>query len=82
MREKKGRIKLAVPLREYLRGLQANYPVLALEADIAALAMNLELPGADPFDRVVVATAMHHHLPLSTRDRAIAGAKTTVRIVW
>lgn len=82
MLEKKSRIVLSVPLREYLRGLQANYPVLALEADIAALAMNLDLPGADPFDRVIVATAMHHRLPLATRDRSIAGGRTTLRVVW
>ena len=82
MLEKKGRIVLSVPLREYLRGLQANYPALALEADIAALAIDLDLPGADPFDRVIVATAMHHRLPLATRDRAINGGRTTVRVVW
>lgn len=82
MLEKKSRIALSVPLREYLRGLQANYPALALEADIAALAMDLDLPGADPFDRVIVATAMHHRLPLATRDRAINGGRTTVRVVW
>ncbi len=82
MLEKKGRIAFSVPLREYLRCLQANYPVLALEADIAALAMNLDLPGADPFDRVIAATAIHHRLPLATRDRAMAGAKTTLRVVW
>lgn len=82
MLEKKGRIVLSVPLLEYLRGLQANYPALALEADIAASAMNLDLPGADPFDRVIVATAMHHRLPLATRDRAVNGGQTTVRVVW
>ena len=82
MLEKKKHIVLSVPLRKYLRGLQANYPALALEGDIAALAMNLDLPGADPFDRVIVATAMHHRLPLVTRDRAINGGQTTVRVVW
>lgn len=82
MLETKKRIVLSVPLREYLRGLQANYPALALEADIAALAMNLDLPGVDPFDRVIVATAMHHRLPLATRDRAITGGRTAVRVVW
>lgn len=82
MLEKKGRIALSVPLREYLRGLQSNYPVLALDADIAALAMDIDLPTGDPFDRVIVATAIHHRLPLATRDRSMAGGKTTVRTIW
>jgi PIN domain nuclease of toxin-antitoxin system len=78
---KKGRVSLAVPLRDYLRGLQSNYPVLAIQADIAVGAMDLNLPGADPFDRVIVATALHHDLPLATRDRVIADAKL-LRTVW
>jgi PIN domain nuclease of toxin-antitoxin system len=78
---KKGRVSLNVPLRDYLRGLQSTYPVLAIDADISALAMDLDLPGADPFDRVIVATALHHELPLATRDRVIAGANV-VRTLW
>lgn len=82
MLAKKGRVAFSVPLRGYLRDLQAIYPVLPVDADIAAHAMDLELSGADPFDRVIVATAIHHRLPLATRDRAIAGGKTTARVVW
>jgi len=78
---KKSRVSLNVPLRDYLRGLQSNYPVLAINADIAAAAMDLNFPGADPFDRVIVATALHHELPLATRDRVIVGAQV-VRTVW
>lgn len=78
---KKRRVSLNVPLRDYLRGLQSTYPVLAIDADIAAIAMVLDLPGADPFDRVIVATALHHELPLATRDRVIADAKL-LRTIW
>jgi PIN domain nuclease of toxin-antitoxin system len=78
---KKGRVSMSIPLRDYLRGLQSNYPVLAINAEIAAAAMDLTLPGAGPFDRVIVATALHHDLPLATRDRAITEAQV-VRTVW
>lgn len=78
---RKGRVSLSIPLRDYLRRLQASYPTLALEADIAALAVDLDLPDADPFDRVIVATALHHGLPLATRDRAIADAGI-VQTIW
>jgi PIN domain nuclease of toxin-antitoxin system len=78
---KKRRVSLNVPLRDYLRGLQSNFPALAIDADIAAVAMDLTFPGADPFDRVIVATALHHELPLATRDRAITEAQV-VRTVW
>ena len=78
---KKSRLSLKVPLRDYLRGLQSNFPVLAIDADIAASATHLDLPGADPFDRVIVATALHHELPLATRDRVITEAKL-LRTVW
>lgn len=78
---KKGRVSMSIPLRDYLRGLQSNYPVLAINAEIAAAAMDLTLPGAGHFDRVIVATALHHELPLATRDRAITEAQV-VRTVW
>lgn len=78
---KKGRVSFALPLREYLRQLQANYPALPLNADITALAMDLTMPGSDPFDRVIAASAMYHRLPLATRDRAITAAKV-VPIIW
>ena len=81
MLAKKGRVTFSIPLREYLRRLQSNYPVLTVNADIAALALELELPGADPFDRTIVATAIHHQLPLATRDRAITAANI-VRTIW
>ena len=78
---KKGRVSFSVPLRDYLRGLQSNYPVLAMNADIASAAMDLNFTGADPFDRVIVATALHHKLPLATRDRAITDSKL-LRTIW
>jgi len=81
MLAKKGRIQLTVPAREYLRGIQRNYPLLTISPEIAAMAMELELPHGDPFDRIIVASARHHELPLLTRDKNIS-ASGLVRVVW
>ncbi|MEI8387556.1 MAG: type II toxin-antitoxin system VapC family toxin [Verrucomicrobiota bacterium] len=81
MLEKKGRIRLSVSAGEYLRGIQRNYPPMPIASDIAALAMDLELPHGDPFDWIIVASARHHELPLLTRERYIS-ASGLVRVVW
>lgn len=81
MLAKKDRIALAVSAQEYLRGIQRNYPPLSISSEIAALAMELDLPHADPFDRIIVATARHHDVPLLTRDKNIS-ASGVVRVVW
>jgi len=81
MLAKKDRITLAVAAEEYLRGIQRIYPPLLISSEIAALAMDMDLPHADPFDRVIVATARHHNLPLLTRDKNIS-ASGVVRVVW
>ena len=81
MLAKKNRIGLSVSAEEYLRGIQRNYHPLSISSEIAALAMDLDLPHADPFDRVIVATARHHNLPLLTLDQNIS-ASGVVRVVW
>jgi len=78
---KKGRIQLAVSSKEYLRKLQLNYPLLTITSEIAALAVDLDLPQGDPFDRIIVATAQHHNLPLLTRDRVITNSGL-VKTAW
>jgi PIN domain nuclease of toxin-antitoxin system len=65
---KKKRILLKVPLKQYLRSMASSFVVLPITAEIAATAMNLDLPQGDPFDRVIAATAIHTELPLITRD--------------
>jgi PIN domain nuclease of toxin-antitoxin system len=68
-------------VKEYLRGIQRNYPPLPITAEIAVLALDLELPHGDPFDRTIVATAGYHGLPLLTRDRNIT-ASGLVKVLW
>ena len=78
---RKGRIQLAISPKAYLRKLQVHFPILAIGADIAALAMDLDLPQGDPFDRIIVATAQVHDLPVLTRDKSIS-ASGLVRVIW
>lgn len=81
MLAQKERIRLAVPLKRYLLDVQQHYPLLPIEAQIASEAFALPMPQADPFDRVIVATARYHALPLITRDQAIT-ASGLVEVVW
>lgn len=71
MLAQKERIRIAVPLKRYLLEIQDNYPVVPIEAAIAAEAFSLPMPQGDPFDRIIVATARYHALPLITRDQVI-----------
>lgn len=78
---KKGRVQISVSIREYLRALQTHYPILPITSEIAAQAMDLDLPQADPFDRILVATAQYHGLPFLTRDKNIAESRL-VQVIW
>jgi len=49
--------------------------------DAAILAPSLALPHADPFDRIIVATAKTLGIPLITRDANIADSGL-VKVVW
>jgi PIN domain nuclease of toxin-antitoxin system len=81
MLAKKGRIELSVPIEEYLRAIQRNDPLLTITSEIASLAVDLNLPQGDPFDRIIVASAIYHKLPLLTRDKNISSSGL-VRTVW
>lgn len=81
MLNQKGRIELSESIHQYLKELENHYPVLPLQAPIAAEAFQLDLPQADPFDRVIVATARYHRLPLITRDAEIT-VSGLVEVIW
>lgn len=77
----KERLQLGVQLQDYLERIQTHFLVLPLRAQIACEAMSLKLPQGDPFDRVLVATARNHRLPLITRDREIQQSGL-VETIW
>ncbi|MEO8682632.1 MAG: type II toxin-antitoxin system VapC family toxin [Vicinamibacterales bacterium] len=77
------RLELPLPFSDWLR--RATNPefitVLPLDLDVV-LALN-ELPAAfhgDPADRLIVATARAHKLPLASHDRAIRRSRAVK--VW
>ena len=76
-----GRVVVGMDPRAFLHRVAACFRVLGIDADIAATAPELALPHADPFDRVIVATALRHRLRLVTRDRAITESDL-VEVLW
>ncbi len=81
MLEKKGRIRLEDPVEAVLTRAARHLSILPIDPFIANDAMSLELPQGDPFDRIIVATARRHRIPLLTRDREISESGL-VEIFW
>lgn len=77
----KGRIEDADGLDVLLATIADSFRVIPISPEIASLALALELPHGDPFDRVITATAKIHKIPLLTRDRLIVGSGI-VETVW
>lgn len=74
----KGRLELPMPFAEWLMRAtdERMLSVLPLDRDVV-LALDGLPPGfhGDPADRLIVATARAHALPLATRDAAIRRAR-------
>lgn len=77
----KRRVVVDEPLGPFLNDFAAHFRVLPVDAVIAAAAAELALPQGDPFDRIFVATAVRHTLPLVTRDREIRDSEL-VPTIW
>ena len=83
MLHSKGRIDLPVPFATWLRRAAGTdmLTVLSLNADVV-IAVD-DLPGTfhgDPADRIIVASARAHDLPLATHDEAIR--KSRLVKIW
>jgi PIN domain nuclease of toxin-antitoxin system len=78
----KGRIVLAEPFAQWIASLAAPDVVKLLPLDVDVIAELHALPSSfhgDPADRLIVATARAHALPLATHDKAIRRSRV-VRI--
>ena len=81
MLHNKGRIPADTSLDKLLGLAEMNFHVLRINSNIAAESYTLPLLQADPFDRIIVATARHHQLPLITKDRLIVESGC-VKTIW
>jgi PIN domain nuclease of toxin-antitoxin system len=79
----KGKLSLPFPAREWVRRALADYAIeeLPVTSEIAAMAPEVTVPHADPCDRMIIATAMAHQLPVVTADRLIAGC-ADITVIW
>jgi PIN domain nuclease of toxin-antitoxin system len=74
MHAARGRIRLAVPLRDWVERALAAPGMRLMPLDAAVAAESTVLPGepqGDPADRFLIATARIHGLVLATRDQQI-----------
>lgn len=78
---RRGRIVLKGDGITFLSRVEELFKLVPIDARIADLAAQLDLPHGDLFDRVITATAKVHGAPLLTRDRAITDSGV-VEIVW
>lgn len=81
---RRNRIELAVPVDEWLDAVLAlpSVALLPLNREIAVMAGQLDDNLVrDPSDRIIVATARYHGLPLVTADHKIT-ASGLVRTIW
>lgn len=70
----KGRIALTEPFAQWIASVAAPDAVRLLPVDVDVIAELHALPASfhgDPADRLIVATARAHALPLATHDRTI-----------
>jgi PIN domain nuclease of toxin-antitoxin system len=77
----KGRIEDTDGMEVLLAKVAESFRVIPITPEIARLALELDLPHGDPFDRVITATAKFHAVPLLTRDRSITHSDT-VTTLW
>lgn len=76
----KGRIESEDGLDALLAKISDSFHVVPINREIAGLAVSLELPQGDPFDRVISATAITLGIPLLTRDRKVTECMAVLTI--
>ncbi len=79
---RKGRLDLGMPVDQWATNVQAipRVDALPLTAEIALAADALNMH-ADPADRFIVATAMHHGVPVVTKDRLLRALRI-IKTIW
>ena len=82
---KTGKLQLPEPPLLWVQALagkhQLDLPISSLEAQLLCAAANLPLIHRDPFDRVLIATALERNLTLLTADRIISDYPG-INVIW
>jgi PIN domain nuclease of toxin-antitoxin system len=83
VKHRKGKLELPLPPREWLPQAFAAYSLreLPVTLEIAALAPEIAVPHADPCDRMIIATAQLHGIPVMTPDHLISACKA-IECIW
>lgn len=83
VKHKKGKLELPLPPRDWLAQAFTAYSLreLPITLQIAALATEVAVAHADPCDRMIVATAQLHRIPVMSSDQRIAACKD-IEIIW
>jgi PIN domain nuclease of toxin-antitoxin system len=83
VKHRKGKLALPLPARDWLREAFESYAIreLPVTSEIAAMAPEVAVPHADPCDRMIIATAQVHRLPVMTSDHLIAEC-AEIGILW
>ncbi|MFZ0632079.1 MAG: type II toxin-antitoxin system VapC family toxin [Acidobacteriaceae bacterium] len=69
------------PLERFIHSLQARFTVYPLTSAIATTAAQLPATfSADPFDRIIAATAIVEDIPLITADQRIRRSKAVLTL--
>ncbi|MCA1804394.1 MAG: type II toxin-antitoxin system VapC family toxin [Xanthomonadaceae bacterium] len=80
----KGRLTLTMDIDEWLATVESIEGVAFVPVDLDVAVQSVHLPGEfhpDPADRMIVALARHHSVPLITADAKIQ-AYRHVKTVW
>lgn len=79
---RRDRLKLSIPLDHWLTAaVGSGVVVLPIEPSIAAFAGSMDWRHGDPADRLLVATAQHHGIPIISADKQIRDSGL-VEVVW
>ena len=83
IKAKKGKLKLPSEIREWYMAAIDNHNIteIPLISSIAITATLIDLPHADPFDRIIAATAKENRLILLTPDAQLTQCKD-IRCEW
>lgn len=79
----RNRLVLPFPAREYLRMNIEHYRIQEIPVDTTIACTSAQLPDVhrDPFDRIMIATAMEHRLSIVSKDDRLS-AYNRAEIIW